>query len=148
MPLLSVLADPGPVAAAIGEIVEPAFRRGGPDAALEAFLRFAFGDATVSALDPVDRERMLANGEVAMTIELPVFQTYRPDAQALAGVAAYPLVGSDQGLPFFEEAATWLAQALGTRVITAPGAHGAHLDRPRELAALIRNLEERSHPEG
>jgi pimeloyl-ACP methyl ester carboxylesterase len=49
MPLISVLADPAPVAAPIGETVEPAFARGGPDAALEAFLRFAIGDATLRA---------------------------------------------------------------------------------------------------
>jgi pimeloyl-ACP methyl ester carboxylesterase len=59
MPLISVLAEPAPVAAAIGEIVEPAFARGGPDAALEAFLRFAWGDTVVSALDPESRARML-----------------------------------------------------------------------------------------
>jgi len=139
LPLLSVLADPAPVAAAIGEIVEPAFAHGGPDAALEAFLRFAVGDANVAALRPTDRARMLGNGEVAMTIELPEFQAYRPEPHALAGVAARPLVGEDQVLPFFDEAAQWLARALGCEVGVAPGAHGPQFDRPRELAALIRS---------
>ena len=139
MPLLSVLADPAPVAAAIGEIVEPAFARGGPDAALEAFLRFALGDATVAALDPAKRARMLANGEVAMTIELPAFQAYRPDGAALAGVRARPLVGREQALPFFREAADWLGRALETDVVSAPGAHGPQFDHPEELAALIRS---------
>lgn len=139
MPLLSVLEDPAPVAAAIGEILEPAFARGGPDAALEAFLRFAWGDAIVSGLDPDTRARMLANGVVAMTIELPVFQAYRPEPTSLAGVAARPLVGEEQGLPFFGEAATWLAQAIGSDVGRAPGAHGAQFDHPRELASVIRS---------
>jgi pimeloyl-ACP methyl ester carboxylesterase len=143
MPLISVLANPAPVVSAIGEIVEPAFARGGPDAALEAFLRFAFGDATVAGLDPDDRERMLGNGEVAMTIELPVFQAYRPDPTALAGVRARPLVGREQALPFFHEAADWLAKALETEVTSAPGAHGPQFDRPRELAELIRAAETR-----
>ena len=138
LPLISVLGDPAPVATAIGEIVEPAFARGGPDAALEAFLRFALGDATVAGLDPGDRERMLGNGEVAMTIELPVFQAYRPDPTALAGVSARPLVGREQALPFFHEAAVWLARALGTEVAEAPGAHGPQFDHPHELAELIR----------
>ena len=139
MPLISVLEDPAPVATAIGEIVEPAFARGGPDAALEAFLRFALGDATVAGLDPETRTRMLGNGEVAMTIELPVFQAYCPDRTALAGVRARPLVGREQALPFFHEAAEWLAQAVGTQVTPAPGAHGPQFDHPRELAELIRS---------
>ncbi len=140
MPLISVLADPAPVAAAIGAIVEPAFARGGPDGALEAFLRFAFGDAIVDSLDPHDREPMLRNGEVTMTIELPVFQAYRPDPQSLRGVPAYALVGRQEGVPFFREAAAWLAQALGNEVVEAPGAHGPQFDRPRELAAQIRQF--------
>lgn len=140
MPLVSVLAEPAPVAAGIADIVEPAFARGGADAALEAFLRFAFGDAAVDALDGRDRARMLANGEVAMIIEFPVFQAYRPDADLLAGVAAQPLVGLEQRLPFLREASEWLARSLGTRVQEAPGAHGPQLDHPRELAALVRSL--------
>jgi pimeloyl-ACP methyl ester carboxylesterase len=138
LPLLSVLADPAPVAAAIGAIVEPAFARGGPDAALEAFLRFAFGDAIVDGLDPEERARMLRNGEVAMTIELPVFQTYRPDPATLSGVSARVLVGKEEKVPFFHEAAAWLARALGNDVVEIPGAHGPQFDRPRELAAEIR----------
>ena len=138
MPLLSVLEDPAPVATAIGEILEPAFARGGPHAALEAFLRFAFGDATVTALDAGDRARMLGNGEVAMMIELPVFQAYRPAPETLAGVSAQPLVGRQQALPFFHEAAAWLARALGSEVAAAPGAHGPQFDHPHELAMLIR----------
>ena len=140
MPLISVLADPAPVVAAIGGIVEPAFARGGPDAALEAFLRFAFGDAIVDGLDPQQRARMLRNGEVAMTIELPVFQAYRPDPPTLEGARAHALVGAEEGVPFFHEAASWLARALGNEVVEAPGAHGPQFDRPRELAALIRRF--------
>jgi pimeloyl-ACP methyl ester carboxylesterase len=139
MPLISVLENPAPVGAAIGALLEPAFARGGPDAALEAFLRFAWGDAAVSALDRDDSARMLGNGEVAMTIELPVFQAYRPDRESLRGVAARPLVGREQALPFFREAADWLAQELGSTVLAAPGAHAPQLDHPHELATLIRS---------
>jgi hypothetical protein len=74
-----------------------------------------------------------------MTIGLPVFQAYRPDPQSLAGVSARPLVGREQALPFFHEAANWLAQAIGTTVLAAPGAHGPQFDRPHELARLIRS---------
>ncbi|MDX6515265.1 MAG: hypothetical protein QOH73_931 [Gaiellaceae bacterium] len=140
MPLVSVLADPGSVADGIGEIVEPAFARGGPDAALEAFLRFAFGDAIIDRLDPEERVRMLGNGEVAMTIDLPVFQSYRPDPATLRGVHAHVLVGTEEAVPFFHEAAAWLAEALGNTVVEAPGAHGPQFDRPHELAAQIRRF--------
>jgi pimeloyl-ACP methyl ester carboxylesterase len=138
MPLVSVLADPAPVAAAIGDIVEPAFGRGGPDGALEAFLRFALGDAIIDGLDSGDRTRMLGNGEVSMTIEMPIFQAYRPDPATLRGVEAHALVGREQMLPFFREAAAWLAEALENEVVDAPGAHGPQFDRPQELAAAIR----------
>jgi pimeloyl-ACP methyl ester carboxylesterase len=138
MPLISVLRDPEPVGAAIGEIVEPAFARGGADGALEAFLRFALGDAIVDGFDPGDRARMLGNGEVAMTVEMPIFQAYRPDPATLRGVQAHALVGREQVLPFFGEAAAWLAAALGNEVVDAPGAHGPQFGRPEELAAAIR----------
>ncbi len=146
LPLISVLAEPGPVVAAVGDIVEPAFARGGPDAALEAFLRFSYGDAIVDELEPAERARMLANGEVAMTIELPVFQPYRPDAAALGAlsVPADVLVGREQRLPLFHEAGAWLAEALGIEVTASPGAHGPHFDRPRELASCIVALLRRS----
>ena len=142
MPLISVLAEPGPVVAALGEIIEPAVTRGGPDAGLEAFLRFAYGDRIVDALAPSERARMLENGQVAMTMELPVFETYRPDAAALSAlrVPAHVLVGSEQRLPLFYEAGTWLADALGTELVASPGAHGPQFDRPRELAACIQAL--------
>jgi pimeloyl-ACP methyl ester carboxylesterase len=140
MPLISVLVDPIRVASGIGEIVEPAFARGGPDAALEAFLRFAFGDAIVDQLDPQERARMISNGEVAMTIELPVFQSYRPDPATLRGLHAHALVGADEAVPFFHEAAAWLAEAIGNEVVEVAGAHGPQFDRPRELAAQIRRF--------
>jgi pimeloyl-ACP methyl ester carboxylesterase len=138
-PLIAVLADPGPVAAAISELLEPAFAAGGPDAALETFLRFAFGDATVAGLYPAEHQRLLANGEVAMTIELPATQGYVPDCAALAqlGLPSEILVGTDQQVPFFREAAEWLAGGLGTTVTTVPGAHGPQFDHPRDLAAHI-----------
>ena len=142
MPLMSVLTEPGPVLAAIGEILEPAFTRGGPAEALEAFLRFAYGDAIIDGLEPDERARMLGNGAVAMTIEFPVFQPYRPDAAALRSLSrpAHVLVGREQRLPMFHEAGAWLADALATEVAASPGAHGPQFDRPSALAACIAAL--------
>ena len=81
-----------------------------------------------------------------MTIELPVFEAYRPDPRSLRGVRAQPLVGREQALPFFREAAGWLASALGTGVVEAPGGHGPQFDHPVELAALIRDLGDSAGP--
>jgi hypothetical protein len=75
-----------------------------------------------------------------MTIELPVFQTYRPDPALLQGVTAWALVGSEEAVPFFHEAAAWLATALGNEAVEAPGAHGPQFDRPSELATQIRRF--------
>lgn len=144
-PLLSVLDDPGPVMAAIGAVVGPAMGAGGPEAAFEAFLRFAFGDAIVDAWAPDLRARMLANGAMVFGVELPAFQAYRPDEGELAAcpVPVTVLVGEDQPLPFFHEAAKWLAHQLGTTPATSPGAHGPQFSDPGRLAALLRDLEGR-----
>jgi pimeloyl-ACP methyl ester carboxylesterase len=143
MPLLSVLDDPSSVASAIGSAIGPAMEAGGPRAALDAFLRFAFGDAIVDGWPAVFRERMLANAEMAFSVELPAFQAYRPEPDRLAGcrVPVTVLVGEAEQLPFFHEGASWLADRLGTAVDSAPGAHGPQFSAPTQLAATIRAIE-------
>jgi hypothetical protein len=78
-------------------------------------------------------------------VELPAFQSYRPDDGALATLAASPtqkavLVGLDQQAPFFAEAAGWLAGRLGTTVQRSPGAHGPQFTHPAGLADTIRRF--------
>lgn len=139
MPLLTVVADPQPVAEAMGAVIGGAMEQGGPVAALEAFLRMAFGDEVVNGWSPALRHRLLANAGMAFGIELPAFQGYRPDERQLADVTVpvHVLVGRDQVQPFFLEAGEWLAQRLHTVVTRSPGGHGAHFTSPRELAATI-----------
>lgn len=139
LPLLSVLADPEPVARMLGELIGAAMEKGGPTAALDAFLRFAYGDELVDQLDPELREQMYANAEMIFTIEMPGLQTYRPDEVALRslGLPVSVLVGEDQAVPLFGEVAAWLAERVGTTVVRSPGGHGAHFSHPVELAAFI-----------
>lgn len=143
IPLLSVIEDPAPVASAIGSLIGSAMQAGGPRGALEAFLRFAFGDAIVDSWTPELRDRMLANADMVFSVEMPAFQAYRPDADLLAQcrVPISVLVGEDEQMPFFHEAARWLAERLGTRVGSAPGAHGPYFSAPARLASVLRDIE-------
>lgn len=138
-PLLSVLADPEPVGALLGELIGTAMAAGGATAALEAFLRFAYGDAIVDAWPEDLRARMLANSEMVFGVELPAFQAYRPDEGALASRHA-PLVvavGADQQAPFFLEAAEWLSTCSSSPLIRTPGAHGPQFSCPEALASAL-----------
>ena len=139
IPLLSVLADPEPVGRMLGDLIGAAMAQGGPPRALDAFLRFAFGDQIVDDLDPELRDRLMANAEMVFTTEMPAFQAYRPDEASLGAlrVPVTVLVGEDQTAPFFGEAASWLAQRLDTVVTASPGAHGPHLSHPAQLGAFI-----------
>ncbi len=139
MPLLSVLVDPAPVGQMLGELIGTAMERGGPVAALDAFLRFAYGGALVDRLDPALRARMDANAEMIFSVELPGFQAYRPDDDALRSVVVpvRVLVGEEQVVPIFGEVASWLAKRVGSAVLASPGAHGPHWSHPAELAAFI-----------
>ena len=147
MPLLTVVADPSPVISAMSSIIGDAMASGGPPAALDAFLRFAFGDAVVDGLPEGLRERMLANAAMVFTVELPAFQAYRPDPSDLAAceVPVDVLVGEDQQAPFLAEAAGWLAERLRTTIERSPDAHGPHLTAPARLAACIRALDANGH---
>lgn len=138
-PLLSVLADPAPVGAMLGEVIGTAMEQGGPPAALNAFLRFAYGDDIVDAWDDLFRNRMLANAEFVFMTELPAFQSYRPDETALARleVPVVVAVGEAQQAPFFHEAAGWIADRVGVDVAITPGAHGPQFTCPTELAAAV-----------
>lgn len=139
MPLLSVVRDAEPVATAIGALIGQGMQTGGPTTALDAFLRFAYGDHIVDGWPAELHARMLANADMALSVELPVFQSYRPDERALAHnrVPAAVLVGEDQPQAFFGEAAQWLAAQLATHVTAAPGAHGPQFSCPSALAGCI-----------
>jgi pimeloyl-ACP methyl ester carboxylesterase len=147
VPLLSVLADAGPVGKIIEEVIGAGLERSGPEGGLEAFLRFAYGDAIVDRLAPDLRARMCANATMVFSTELPAFQSYRPHEPDLRSLTrpVHVAVGLEQQVPIFAEAADWLAARLSTSVTTSPGAHAAHLSHPAELASFIR-AHDRTEP--
>lgn len=138
-PLLSVLADPAPVGAMLGELIGAGMQAGGPVAALDAFLRFAFGDAVVDSWPNELRDRMLANADAVFAAELPAFQAYRPDEVTLEALAppVVVAVGREQQAPFFLEAAEWIAARTGGRLVRTPGAHGPQFTHAKDLAAAV-----------
>ena len=137
-PMTSVLAQPEEVMGAIQEIVEGGMAKGGPRAAVEAFVRFAAGDENLEKLNPELRERMLGNGETLFGTEFGAFESYRPDDATLAAVEVpvRVMVGTDSP-PFFGETTRWLAARLGVEVSVLPGGHAPYFDRPEEVAKEI-----------
>jgi pimeloyl-ACP methyl ester carboxylesterase len=141
-PLVTVLRDPEPVASATTALIGSAMEAGGPTAALDAFLRFAYGDTIVDAWPSELRERILSNAEMVFSVEMPAFQPYRPDERELArsDVRAAVFVGEEQQLSFFREAAEWLARHLDAEVRATPAAHGPQFSDPAGLADAIRTF--------
>jgi pimeloyl-ACP methyl ester carboxylesterase len=148
-PLISVLARPDEVMGPTQQMVEEAWKRGGPRAALEAFVRFAAGEENLENLDPKLRERMLGNGETCFGIEFGTFESYRPTDEALAKVEPPVQVATGtESAPFFGEAARWLADRLGVETLALTGGHAPYLDHPEEMAEKIRLfLRQVSQPE-
>ena len=140
-PILGVLADPRSAEAQGRAVIEPAMARGGPRAALEAFMRLVCGDAAIEAMDADLRERALANGGTFFELEFGVIDAFTPDEQALAERRALlrPAVSVDSP-PFFHEATLWLAGRTGAALRELPGGHAGYLDSPIEFAEALRQL--------
>lgn len=149
-PYIGVSSDPAQVGARLQAMIEQGMARGGPAAAMELFFRFVCGDQVFEALDPQLRSRVLADGEVFFTVEIPGQAGYLPDVQELAQ-AAVPCVvtagvdSRDPGSPihYHFEASSWLADRLGTPLVEVPGAHVPHLTHPQEFVQAMRPIFER-----
>ena len=139
-PLAAVVSPAAGAAGDLHALVEQAMARGGPPAAVEAFVRSAAGSA-FDAIPSDTRARMMGNGETLFGLELGRFLTYTPDEAALArvGVPVRVLVGEDT-TPLFREATSWLASRLRTRVAVMAGAHAPYFDRPDTMARALRPL--------
>jgi pimeloyl-ACP methyl ester carboxylesterase len=114
---------------------------GGPPAALESFIRLVAGDTNWEQLSPTVRERMLASSGTYFGYEIGRFDSYLPDDDTLASIAAPVrlLVGEDS-LPYFAQAAGRLAARLHVDVTRVPGTHFGYLDHPAHLAQTVNAL--------
>jgi pimeloyl-ACP methyl ester carboxylesterase len=140
-PLIAYMSDPEEVRGAIQEVVEGGMQRGGPRGGCEAFLRFAAGDEAFETLDPQLRERLVANGEILLGIEMGVMEPYQPDEATLAAVEVpvRVMVGTESD-PSLTETTQWLADRVSVEVERLPGGHMCYLDRPEEMAQTLRPL--------
>lgn len=104
------------------------------------FLMGLCGEETYNSFTEGYKERLSAD-RTWIEHEFDVFEYYRPSDEDLARVSTpvEVLCGSESP-PFFMEAATWLAERLGTTVEVMPGDHGAHYCLPDEVAKRIRGF--------
>jgi len=142
--LFALFDDPEKARSTVTEAVTAGMEAGGPPEAFESFIRFVAGDANWEQLNPTVRERMLASAGTYFGNEIGKFDTYLPDDETLAEIAApVHLLVSEDSLPYFAQAAGRLAARLHVDITRVPGTHFGYLDHPTEIAqtvsALLRN---------
>jgi pimeloyl-ACP methyl ester carboxylesterase len=146
--LFSLFDDPKDVRKTLTALIKEGMETGGPVAALERFIRFAGGDANWERLDPRAQELMLASAGTYFGVESGAFDTYLPDDETLAEIAApVQVLVSEASHPGFSEAAARLAERLGVEVARTPGTHFPYLDHPDELAESVKPFLREAAPE-
>jgi pimeloyl-ACP methyl ester carboxylesterase len=126
-------------------VVENGLAQGGPRGAVEAFLRSVAGDQVYDALGPDLRERLLANADVLLQVEMAPFVVYEPTPDEWAALRAGRAVaaGADSRRPggpgyWRYESARALAERLATEPVELPGGHMGYLDDPQAFADGLR----------
>jgi pimeloyl-ACP methyl ester carboxylesterase len=136
-PLAAVVPEAAEGLASLQAMIQGAMARGGPPAAVEAFVREAAGDA-FDAIPAEARSRMMGNGETLFGCELEAFVSWRPDDAALASVKLpVRLLVGEKSTPLFEGAARWLSEKLRIGSRRMPGGHTPYFDRPDAMAATL-----------
>ena len=136
--------------AAIAAVIQEGMARGGPAAAMEAFLRWMTSDERFEALPITLRDRVLGNAEVFLGLEMPQLAGYQPTPEQLAAVAVPCIVGAgtqdrdpQSRHGWFYDVARVLAGQLGADFVEMPGSHVPQGTHPEELAAVVRDLGRR-----
>lgn len=137
--LFALFDDPHEARDTVSTLVREGMESSGRRGAFERFIRFVAGDANWDGLDPNVRARMLASADTYFENEIGRFDTYLPDDEALATIAApVQVLVSEGSLPYFDQAAGRLAERLGVEVTRTPGTHFPYLDHPEDLARTVR----------
>jgi pimeloyl-ACP methyl ester carboxylesterase len=126
-------------------VIANGLAQGGPRGAVEAFLRSVAGDQVFDTLGPALRERLLANADVLMQVEIAPFVAYEPAPDEWAGLRAGRAVaaGVESRRPdapghWRYESAQALAARLATDLVELPGGHMGYLDDPQAFAEGLR----------
>jgi pimeloyl-ACP methyl ester carboxylesterase len=120
-------------------LISEGMKSGGRPAALEAFIRFVAGDANWERLRASLGERLPASAETYFGVESGSFDSYLPEDEALAAIAAPVQVLVSDGSPApFAQAAGRLAESLGVEITRTPGTHFPYLDHPDEVAQTVK----------
>ncbi len=138
--LLSVLQHPEDVMVVMQPMIKDAMAKGGPRAAMEAFVGFAAGESIRPLPGPVI-QRMLNNGEVFFGLEFGTFESWRPDEERLRALSVpVKLLVGEESPPFFGEIGLWIAERLGNEVVRVPGGHVGMIDRLHDFVEAVRPL--------
>src|SRR5262245_27815154 len=126
-------------------VIEDGMAQGGPPGAIEAFLRSVAGDEVYDSLAPALRDRLLANADVFMRVEMVPFVAYEPAPDERAGLrpGRAVAIGADSSRPdapgyWRYESAQALAARLATDLVELPGGHMGYLDDPQAFAEGLR----------
>lgn len=139
-PLLSVLDHPEEVQGILQPLIENAMSKGGPRAAMEAFVAFVAGES-IRPLPQSVIERMLSNGEVFFGLEFGTFESWRPDEQRLRALSIpVRLLVGEESPPFFGEASSWIVKRVGGDLVRTPGGHVGMIDKSHDFAEVVRSL--------
>lgn len=145
-PFASVASDPERVSAELMELIGSKMGKGGPRAAMEAFIRLAAGDLVFEQVDPALRERALGNAPLFFERELGAFVSYLPDPTGLAAtsvpvnVAAGVDTKNHPQNRYLFEASEWTARAIGVPLTEISGGHVPYYDRPQVFVEELRPM--------
>ncbi len=138
--LMSVLENPEEPQAVLRPMIEEAMAKGGPRAAMEAFLAFAAGES-IRPLPGAVIDRMLGNGEVLFGVEFGNLEFWHPDEERLQALSIpVRLLVGDESPPVFNEAASWIARQVGAEVVPVPGGHFGFIDKTSDFVKVVRPL--------
>jgi pimeloyl-ACP methyl ester carboxylesterase len=139
--LVAPFMAPEEAVKSLAPVVEPAMASGGPRRAVEAFVRHFATDANYERLEPEMRERMLANADAFLGVELQAFLRYKPASAALLASRVPMRVGiGTTSVPDAVGGAHWLADVLGVGLTTIPGSHTPYWDDAELFARTIRPI--------